>query len=307
MVSLIYKKYRALRWFPIILLPLVFILAHRLFAIENDPKQQIRSECQQAINRTKKLTVASKEKAFLDSKKIKAEISNKPPEKHFNYDFGNFVVKVLTLGVLSFTLYWVFRYTKVAQAELARKEIPKVNYSVQQIWASLDTWIVLKNMSDQSVSVTVNCNIKLDNKRIDFSDDYNGKRYWNMGPWEEKIGHFSFVTLFRESDIIPKNRIEKIENQEMKIIKTGGEKLKSKGNQDTCELLKKLFGNNDVSGEPRQSLQLIMDIVISVMNQEGKTFSFPPRTYRYDSKNRMIWVPVLTSDKPVFGNAIKQW
>lgn len=230
----------------------------------------------------------------LESKTIQTD--KKEVDKDFNYDLLNLIVSILTLLVLFWTLFWVRKYTLVAKTELARKEFPKVACLVNQDYASLDTWITLNNLSDQSVAVTMNCNIKFGDKKIDCFDDYNGTKYWNMGPWGSKTGHILFKNIFQESAILPQ---EVIRMHEHNITKEQNKELSSLDDAEKARFLQCVFRsvNQDRFGP---TPQLTMFIKLTCYRENHEPILNPIGHFVYDHKKRMIWIPVITDSKPIW-------
>ena len=286
----------------IIILLVIFLLyfvasATESFSTEkdqtNNPKLMNDAAAKAKLNTPVKPIHKSKVDT-LESKTIQS--NKKAVDKDFNYDLVNLIVSILTLLVLSRTLIWVRKYTLVAKTELARKEFPKVACLVNQDHAPLDTWITLKNLSDQSLAIRMNCNIKFGNYKIDCFDEYNGTSYWNMGPWGSKTGHIPFKNLFQQSGILSQ---EVIRMHEENITKEENKELSSLDDTRKARFLRSLFRSvaEDRFG-PKPQLTMFIKLTCHRENQDP--ILNPIGNYVYDYEKRMIWIPVITDSKPIW-------
>jgi len=233
-----------------------------------------------------------------DTYKLKKDSSSSHKESIFNLittDSIDCAVGIATLIVLFFTLHRVKQYTKIAKAELKRKEFPKVSCSIDQKLGDLHTFITLTNLSDQIVAVQMNCNIKLGCKMIDYGDDYNGKNFWNMGPFGGKKGYIPLIGLFNKCGLLPEEIIEREKSKRIDAYRMGAD------NAIRCNinLLKFLFAsiNQEECGvDP----ELTMFINLTCHRENKAPIPYPVGHFRYDHKKRMMWIPVITDEKPVW-------
>lgn len=277
---------------------ILFLSIFLLCFVSSVPK--VRSTVKELTSSDK--AVESVQKSEVDKLNKNAfQMDRKAVDKNSYYDLLNLIIGCLTLFVLFWTLRWVRKYTKVAEKELEIKEFPKVGCLVHREDATLDTWITLKNLSDQIVAVKMDCNISFGNKKINCFDEYNGTKYWNMGPWGSKTGHFHFKDLFQQGNILTKEVIEMHEqhiNKEKRITSWSKDDEEKTKNLNT-RYIRLLFGsvNKDRFGpEPR----LRMFINLTCYRENRNPIQNPIGHYVYEHKKRMIWIPIVTDDSPVW-------
>jgi len=282
---------------------ILIIFAHPILAsgCESEPKEQPN---QITINKNAKSTKnggLSLEKNY-KSKRLKINNSkqnNTEQESNIfnNYKFWTLIVDIIIAVILFWTLIWVRKYAKTAKAELSIKELPKISCTIPQNMASLRNFIVIENKSDQNTAVRINLNMKFGNKEIDCGDNYNGKRYWNLGPWGGKTGHIFFPDLFKDGGILCKETFNTQQQNIFPRINDLSLIKEDEANQgERIRFIRSLF-NSIPSNTFGESPILMMDIEIICERQNLKQIKYPKERYKYNN-NKCIWVPTLTSDNP---------
>lgn len=142
------------------------------------------------------------------------------------------------------------------------------------------TRINISNASKYPLAARINCNFRLDGELIqDFSDAYNGRKFWNLQYQEAKEGHFSWLELH-----VKKGLLEEATLRNIQKMASHDEK-----NKETMEIIAFFYNHNPPT--------LSMDLEIYCENDMGFQTYYPPVHYDYHYRHN-VWVPILESDKP---------
>lgn len=96
---------------------------------------------------------------------------------------------------------------EASQENLKHIRLPKIQRSVF-IYENdvMDIRIRVANISNNPVAVRIVCKVDINGNDTGFiSNDYNGKKYWNLQLSEVKEGHFKIVDILKKAKIISKD------------------------------------------------------------------------------------------------------
>jgi hypothetical protein len=203
---------------------------------------------------------------------------------------ANFYALLLSAVIILWYTYETSEMAQASRENLKRQKRPSVVYEVyQHPQLKSQSRFKIANLSDYPLAARIKCNFKVNNRPVDFSDAYNGKRYWNLQLNESKSGHFSWVELHEKVGLI--REVD---------LKTYKSFLHLEGKNEFAMKLK-----NDFYSEKLPPLT--MDVEIYCENQMGAYSYYPPSHYDYDYV-RDTWVPILESDKPYWEFDLKpEW
>lgn len=209
-----------------------------------------------------------------------------------NYNWKH--ISDLVLGITATIILWYTWETSkirtsneiIAQANKETSEKNKKPIVGYRIYTnpdySYDTRFQLINQSIYPVAVRVRCNFKIDGELLQhFSPDYDGTRYWNLQINEEKEGHFSWLDLHAEKELIPISEVKKVKAAASK--------------NEAEEIINEYISMIRDFKLPK----LTMNVELYCENNFGFDAYYHPVFYRYDYyKNE--WIPTLTSEKPIW-------
>ncbi len=136
------------------------------------------------------------------------------------------------------------------------------------------------NLSNYPVAALINCNFKIGEKTVqNFSQDYDGSRYWNLQIGQKKEGHFSFLDIYKLANLISGDAVNGIMSGDANHVK-----------KRNTEYLMIAFNMKDPP-------ELTMNLEIYCKNDKGLETNYTPVKYSYEPFE-MVWIPVITSEKP---------
>ena len=182
-------------------------------------------------------------------------------DANYYLQVGTFIAIVLTLIALILYAYDTHSIASVTKSRWERESVLSTSYSLGLAAPSKGTdrvFFCLINQSTLVVRAKVRCNFRVYGERVDYHDDFNGKKTWYIFPQQQSQGFFELSQL-----------------------------LAKKG--------KTLNNMEKEMATANKYEQLTMDLEIELRDELGTKRVLPSRRHFFDFQE-WRWVPTLTKE-----------
>jgi len=197
----------------------------------------------------------------------------------------------IILSVTAIIIFWyTYETSKIRKANLIisdyndlllkKSRKPVVSFAIEMVKDQLkDTIFTIINLSDFPVAARIRCNFKINDIPItDVWPSYDGKEFWNLQYKELKQGVFCWIDLLEKGNYLS--------NEKAKSLK-----------QEGYDEIRNYF--MVLEGPQRIEPKLTIDLEVYSFNEFGEDAYYPPAYYEFDLW-RLVWIPRITSEKPIW-------